>query len=61
VLVDDRSADDTLALAKALGIKHAIQHDANRRAFLINAIRTTLSSTTRFWCKHTRSASGSPS
>lgn len=30
VLVDDRSADDTLALAKALGIKHAIQHDANR-------------------------------
>ncbi len=30
VLVDDRSADDTLALAKALGIKHAILHDANR-------------------------------
>ena len=30
VLVDDRSADDTLALARALGIKHAIQHDANR-------------------------------
>src|SRR6266496_2565812 len=30
VLVDDRSADDTLAVAHALGIKHAIQHDANR-------------------------------
>jgi len=30
VLVDDRSADETLALAKALGIKHAILHDANR-------------------------------
>lgn len=30
VLVDDRSADDTLALARGLGIKHAIQHDANR-------------------------------
>lgn len=30
VLVDDRSADDTLALAKALGIKHVFQHDANR-------------------------------
>ena len=30
VLVDDRSADDTLAVAKALGIRHAIQHDANR-------------------------------
>jgi glycosyltransferase involved in cell wall biosynthesis len=30
VLVDDRSADDTLAVARALGIKHAIQHDANR-------------------------------
>jgi glycosyltransferase involved in cell wall biosynthesis len=30
VLVDDRSADDTLAVARALGIKHVIQHDANR-------------------------------
>jgi glycosyltransferase involved in cell wall biosynthesis len=30
VLVDDRSADDTLAVAKALGIQHVIQHDANR-------------------------------
>jgi glycosyltransferase involved in cell wall biosynthesis len=30
VLVDDRSSDDTLALAKSLGIEHAIQHDANR-------------------------------
>lgn len=30
VLVDDRSSDETLALAKALGIKHAILHDANR-------------------------------
>ena len=30
VLVDDRSADETLALAKTLGIKHAILHDANR-------------------------------
>jgi glycosyltransferase involved in cell wall biosynthesis len=30
VLVDDGSADDTLALAKRLGIAHAIQHDANR-------------------------------
>jgi len=30
VLVDDRSADDTLAVAKALGIRHVIQHDANR-------------------------------
>ncbi len=30
VLVDDRSADDTPALAKALGIRHVIEHDANR-------------------------------
>ena len=30
VLVDDRSADDTLAVAKALGIQHVIRHDANR-------------------------------
>jgi glycosyltransferase involved in cell wall biosynthesis len=30
VLVDDRSADDTLALAKALGVQHVFQHDANR-------------------------------
>ena len=30
VLVDDGSSDDTLALAKSLGIEHAIQHDANR-------------------------------
>jgi glycosyltransferase involved in cell wall biosynthesis len=30
VLVDDGSTDDTLALARTLGIKHAIQHDANR-------------------------------
>ena len=30
VLVDDRSADDTLAIAAALGIKHVIQHDDNR-------------------------------
>lgn len=30
VLVDDRSADDTPALAKALGIEHVIEHDANR-------------------------------
>src|SRR5215831_2995303 len=30
VLVDDRSADDTLAIAKVLGIPHVIQHDVNR-------------------------------
>jgi len=30
VLVDDRSVDDTAGLAKALGIKHVIEHDANR-------------------------------
>ena len=30
VLVDDRSADDTVAVAKELGIRHVIQHDANR-------------------------------
>ena len=30
VLVDDRSADDTLAVAKTLGIRHVIQHDVNR-------------------------------
>lgn len=30
VLVDDRSADDTLALARQLGVKHVIEHDANR-------------------------------
>ena len=30
VLVDDRSADDTLALARRLGIEHVIEHDANR-------------------------------
>jgi glycosyltransferase involved in cell wall biosynthesis len=30
VLVDDGSADDTLAVAKALGIQHVIGHDANR-------------------------------
>jgi len=30
VLVDDRSADDTLALAKELGIEHLVEHDANR-------------------------------
>ena len=30
VLVDDRSADDTLAVAKGLGIQHVIRHDANR-------------------------------
>jgi glycosyltransferase involved in cell wall biosynthesis len=30
VLVDDRSADDTAEVAKALGIQHVIRHDANR-------------------------------
>jgi glycosyltransferase involved in cell wall biosynthesis len=30
VLVDDRSADDTPAIAKSLGIPHVIQHDVNR-------------------------------
>jgi glycosyltransferase involved in cell wall biosynthesis len=30
VLVDDRSADDTPTIAKALGIPHVIQHDVNR-------------------------------
>ena len=30
VLVDDRSADDTPALAKALGIQHVFEHAANR-------------------------------
>ena len=30
VLVDDRSSDDTLAVAKALGIRHVLQHDVNR-------------------------------
>jgi len=30
VLVDDRSADDTLEVAKVLGIRHVIQHDVNR-------------------------------
>ena len=30
VLVDDRSADDTLAIATALGVKHVIKHDHNR-------------------------------
>jgi glycosyltransferase involved in cell wall biosynthesis len=30
VLVDDGSADDTLAVAKTLGIQHVIRHDANR-------------------------------
>jgi len=30
VLVDDRSADETLALARELGIHHVIEHDANR-------------------------------
>ena len=30
VLVDDRSVDDTLALAQQLGIAHVIEHDANR-------------------------------
>jgi len=30
VLVDDGSADDTLAVARALGIQHVIRHDANR-------------------------------
>jgi glycosyltransferase involved in cell wall biosynthesis len=30
VLVDDRSADDTLRVARALGIPHVIQHDLNR-------------------------------
>jgi glycosyltransferase involved in cell wall biosynthesis len=30
VLVDDRSADDTVTVAKELGIRHVIQHDANR-------------------------------
>jgi len=30
VLVDDQSADDTLALARQLGMKHVIEHDANR-------------------------------
>src|SRR4051794_37350062 len=30
VLVDDGSADDTLAVAEALGIQHVIRHDANR-------------------------------
>ena len=30
VLVDDGSADDTLAVAKTLGIRHVIGHDANR-------------------------------
>jgi glycosyltransferase involved in cell wall biosynthesis len=30
VLVDDGSADDTLAVANALGIHHVLRHDANR-------------------------------
>ena len=30
VLVDDGSADDTLAVAETLGIQHVIRHDANR-------------------------------
>ena len=30
VLVDDGSADDTLAVAKSLGIQHVIRHDENR-------------------------------
>ncbi len=30
VLVDDQSADDTVAVAKSLGIGNVIQHDANR-------------------------------
>jgi glycosyltransferase involved in cell wall biosynthesis len=30
VLVDDRSADDTPDVAKALGIRHVIEHDVNR-------------------------------
>src|SRR5215471_1520724 len=30
VLVDDGSTDETLTLARTLGIKHAIGHDANR-------------------------------
>jgi glycosyltransferase involved in cell wall biosynthesis len=30
VLVDDGSSDDTMALARSLGIEHAIRHDANR-------------------------------
>lgn len=30
VLVDDRSADDTVEVGRALGIRHVIQHDANR-------------------------------
>ena len=30
VLVDDRSADDTLDIARALGIPHVIERDANR-------------------------------
>ncbi|HEY8926388.1 MAG TPA: glycosyltransferase family 2 protein [Polyangia bacterium] len=30
VLVDDRSADDTPVVAKALGIRHVIEHDVNR-------------------------------
>ncbi|MBN1607013.1 MAG: glycosyltransferase family 2 protein [Polyangiaceae bacterium] len=29
VLVDDRSADDTLAVARALGIERVIEHDSN--------------------------------
>jgi glycosyltransferase involved in cell wall biosynthesis len=29
ILVDDRSADDTLAVAEALGIEHVIQHQVN--------------------------------
>jgi glycosyltransferase involved in cell wall biosynthesis len=29
ILVDDRSADDTAAVARGLGIRHVIQHDRN--------------------------------
>ena len=30
VLVDDHSADDTVSVARALGVDHVIRHDANR-------------------------------
>jgi glycosyltransferase involved in cell wall biosynthesis len=30
ILVDDRSQDETVALARSLGIEHVIQHDRNR-------------------------------
>ena len=30
ILTDDRSTDDTVVVARELGIHHIIQHDANR-------------------------------